>query len=69
MYTSDLNHVKHLAMFIINTLGENRTTYFKNGTVDFDLMAAYIWDNYTDPFNEFMINDAIDLVYEAVENL
>lgn len=69
MYTPDLEQVKHLALFIVSTIGENKSTFIKNNTVDFDHVAAYIWDNYTDPFNEFMINDAIDLICEAAESL
>lgn len=68
MYTSDIEQVKKLALFIINAIGDDKNRFIKNDEVDLDDVAAYVWDNYTFPFNEFLINDAIDLIGEAAES-
>jgi hypothetical protein len=63
----NLEEVKNLTIFIMNSIAENRSHFIINGQIDLDLVASHIWDHYTWPYNEEMINEAIDLFYDAVE--
>lgn len=65
----NITEVKHLTIFMMNSIAANRPYFIKDGQIDFDTVAAYVWDNYTSPFDEFMINEAIDLFFDVVETL
>jgi hypothetical protein len=64
----DLEEVKQLCFWIIERIARNR-----NAVVDPELgcdwnwVAGEVWDFYPGIVNEFLINDAIDLILEAAE--
>lgn len=55
-----------LTAWMVEHIGKNKERMVDSEAgVDWDLVASEVWNRYTGVFNEFMINDAIDLILEA----
>ena len=62
---SDMEDIKNLSIWMIKTVC-NQPAMVKEG-VDWDWVAAEAWHSYPGILNEFLINDAIDFIFEAAE--
>lgn len=64
-------NVYRLTVWMVEHIGKNKDRMVdpENG-VDWDWVASDVWNCYPGIFNEFVINDAIDLILEAasIEN-
>lgn len=62
----DIERVKNLSCWMINYIAANRSAVIdpELGT-DWDDVAAEVWAAYPGIVNEFLINEAIDLIIEA----
>lgn len=66
--THDIEQVKQLSFWIIERIARNRSTVIDPELgCDWDWIAGEVWDFYPGILNEFLINDAIDLILEAAE--
>lgn len=66
---NDFDTVKNLALWIVECIGKNQKQVFDcEGEVDWDWIAAEVWRAYPGIFNEFIINEAIEFIWEAAEN-
>lgn len=64
----NLEDVKQLCYWMIDRIARNRDKAVDADLgCDWDWVAGEIWDFYPGIVNEFMINDAIDLIVEAAE--
>lgn len=64
----NLEDVKQLCYWMIDRIAQNRDKAVDTDLgCDWDWVAGEIWDFYPGIVNEFMINDAIDLIVEAAE--
>lgn len=64
MYSCPVD-LKNLSAWMVVEIFKNKTKYIQNGYVNWDIVAAEVWNAYTGVFNEFIINDAIDIILEA----
>ena len=55
-----------LACFMIKAIAENPENKTPDG-VNWDFVSADVYMDYTGVFNDDMIEEAIDLIYEAAE--
>jgi hypothetical protein len=62
------NSSQKLAFWIIEQVAQRKDYYTKDGELCWDWIAADIWDNYPGHFNEFVINEAIEFIWEAAES-
>ena len=66
--THDLERVKQLSFWMIERIARNRDTVVDSELgCDWDWVAGETWDYYPGIVNEFLINEAIDLIVEAAE--
>ena len=64
----DIEEVKNLSCWMIERIARNRDTVIDSDLgCDWDWIAGETWDFYPGIVNEFLINDAIDLILEAAE--
>jgi hypothetical protein len=63
----DIEVVKDLCHWMIETVARNRPVAIKDGYCDWDWVAGEVWASYPGIVNEFLINEAIDLIIEAAE--
>jgi hypothetical protein len=64
----DIETIKELSIWMINTYVRNKDKAMnEHGYCDWDWMAAEVWATYPGIVNEFLINEAIDLILEAAE--
>jgi hypothetical protein len=64
--TNNLEEVKSLSFWMIERIARNRNTIIDAELgCDWDWVAGEVWEFYPGIVNEFMINDAIDLILEA----
>lgn len=62
---NDFDTVKDLAAWMVVTLSKHPDWRNPNIGVNWDALAAEVWRAYTGIFNEFIINDAIDMLIEV----
>lgn len=64
----DIETVKNLSVWIIERVAKNRSTVIDDELgCDWNWVAGEVWDFYPGIVNEFLINEAIDLILEAAE--
>jgi len=64
---NDFEAVRDLAMFMVEVIGKNKQEALTGDGADWDWVASEVWRTYPGILNEFLINDAIDFLYEAAE--
>jgi hypothetical protein len=65
---SDINKVKDLSFWMIDCIVKNKDIAIDPELgCDWDWVAAEVWNSYPGIVNEFMLNEAIDLIEEASE--
>jgi hypothetical protein len=63
-----LEETKNLGCWMIERIARNRETVIDTELgCDWDWVAGEVWDFYPGIVNEFVINDAIDLIMEAAK--
>lgn len=66
--THDIEQVKQLSFWMIERIARNQDTVVDPELgCDWDWVAGETWDFYPGIVNEFLINEAIDLIVEAAE--
>jgi hypothetical protein len=64
----DIEDVKQLCFWMVERIAKNRDTVIDSDLgCNWDWVAGETWDFYPGIVNEFLINDAIDLILEAAE--
>jgi hypothetical protein len=64
----NLEEVKQLSFWIVERIARNRSKVIDPELgCDWDWIAGEVWDFYPGIVNEFLINDAIDLIIEAAK--
>jgi len=64
----DIETIKELSFWIIERVAKNRDTVIDpESGCDWNWVAGEVWDFYPGIVNEFLINEAIDLILEAAE--
>lgn len=58
--------IGELAKFMVEAIATNPENRDENG-VNWDFVSSDVYLDYAGEFNDEMINDAIDLIYEAAE--
>lgn len=66
IYTDYTNLVK-LCSWMIDRIVKNKEEIVDENGPDWDWIAGEVWDFYPGVVNEFMINEAIDLILEAAD--
>jgi hypothetical protein len=63
-----LEDVKNLSFWMVETIAKNQSRAIDPDLgCDWDWVAAEVWAFYPGIVNEFLINEAIDLIIEAAE--
>jgi hypothetical protein len=63
-----LKDVESLSIWMIERIAQNKDVALDQETgCDWDWVASEVWANYQGFFNEFVINESIDLIVEAAE--
>jgi hypothetical protein len=68
MNENKLEDIKSVAIFMIEIIAKNKSTAIGEHGTNWDWVAAQVWNVYPGIVNEFLINDAIDFLYEAMEH-
>ena len=63
----DYIQIGELAKFMIEAVALNPENRNEDGSVNWDFVSSDVYLDYQGEFNDEMINDAIDLIYEAAE--
>lgn len=64
----DIEEVNQLCFWMIERIAANRETAIDEGNgCDWNWVAGEVWHYYPGIVNEFLINDAIDLIMEAAK--
>jgi hypothetical protein len=64
---NNFKNINEVAMFMIEVIGKNKKAAITEGGADWNWVASEVWRTYPGILNEFLINDAIDFLYEAAE--
>lgn len=68
MNKHDLEDIKNVAIFMIETIAKNKHKTASQNETDWEWVAAQVWNSYPGILNEFLINDAIDFLHYATED-
>lgn len=64
----NIDEVKQLCFWMIERIAKNHSQVVdEEKGCNWDWVASEVWNYYPGIVNEFMINDAIDLILEAAE--
>jgi hypothetical protein len=64
---NDFEDVSAVALFMVNVIGKNKSQVLTENGANWDWVASEVWRTYPGILNEFLINDAIDFLFEAAE--
>lgn len=69
MKVSEFDNVKDLSFWMVERIARNRDKVVDpEYGCNWNWVAGEVWDYYPGIVNEFLINDAIDFILEALEN-
>jgi hypothetical protein len=64
---SNFNEVSAVSLFMISLIGVNKRKVLTKAGADWNWVASEVWRTYPGVLNEFLINDAIDFIFELAE--
>lgn len=63
-----INDIEKMSLWIVDYVAKNRSSCIDQcGEWNWDHIASVVWKIYPGKTNEFIINDAIDLIIDAYE--
>jgi len=64
----DIEEVKQLSFWMIDRIAKNKDKALDlEENYNWDWIAAEVWNSYPSMVDEFIINEAIDLILDAIE--
>jgi|TARA_R110000851_G_C12890408_1_gene547058 hypothetical protein len=64
---NDFEDISAVALFMVKIISKNASHALTENGTDWDWVASEVWHTYPGILNEFLINDAIDFLFEAAE--